>query len=521
MHQREKHFHKPAAHATPSSNSATSVPSNNSNGTSNNNNDKKNGKKISSSGAFITGRSPASINIFDISSSPSSSKASPKAQPISVGSKHYKQVKAVAENDGIFKARQIGNNAHSMVKTDRSGLKNHLGEAKKRGVHLGRDDENALETPIFAMDTSDPNYDSQEEDDAFAKDLLRQEKAKRNQGPASAASVYYHNAGASIKPLVTTAPEGSVQLAKKQSSDGNNSLSIRVGDTIGITLPHFKIQVVDLLAEYSVSEDLDEFIRSLIELRGNIWHFELVRRAVTLAMERNPRERELISRLLAQLSQRKVLTTNQAEKGFERLLELADDIQLDIPQTKDFLARFIARAVVDEVITPAFLMDQFIVELGSSVVDQAKVFLSMRHNSARLEHIWGISGSVLPVSELKEQIDMIIQEYIISGDLGEALVCIKTLNVPHFHHEVVKRAVVIGMDHHEKEREMISVLLSNLCSNEILSKHQLLDGYARCVKALPDLTLDAPNAEAVLRIFVMQSVSDGNLSVQDAANLLA
>jgi len=532
MHQREKHFSK---NSLPHNHN-----DNNSNGNSNGimkapevipiagssisiaNVNSKNSKKKLSNGAFITGRSPGSINIFDSNLlSSSSTHSSTSHQSISVGSKHYKQLKAIQEGDGIVKPRQVGNNAHSMVKTDRAGLKNHAGEVKKRGIYLGKEDENGLDTPIFAMDKQDPNYDSQDEDD-FAKDILRQEKNQRKLGSASAASVHYKPSNNPIKSLIETAPASSVANAKKLKELGNTALStVRTGEVIGITLPNFKIRIVDLLTEYSISEDLEEFIRSLTDLQGSIWHFELVRRAISLAMERTPREREIISRLLSQLNQRKVLTTIQAEKGFERLFELADDIQLDVPQAKDYLARFLARCVADEVIPPSFLMDQFIVQLGGEIVEQAKVFLNMKHNSIRLEHIWGTSGNVLPVDELKEQIDLIIREYVISSDLSEALTCIRVLNVPHFHHEIVKRAIVIGMDHHEKEREMISQLLSSLCSNEILSKPQLLDGYSRCVKALQDLALDAPNAESVLRVFIMQSVADNNLSVQDAANLLA
>lgn len=40
---------------------------------------------------------------------------------------------------------------------------------------------------------------------------------------------------------------------------------------------------------------------------------------------------------------------DQIGKGFERLLELADDLELDNPDAHKMLAQFLGRAVVDEV----------------------------------------------------------------------------------------------------------------------------------------------------------------------------
>jgi hypothetical protein len=44
---------------------------------------------------------------------------------------------------------------------------------------------------------------------------------------------------------------------------------------------------------------------------------------------------------------------------------------------------------VDEVLPPSFLADERISRLGGSMVEKSKVLLSIKHSSAKIEHIWG------------------------------------------------------------------------------------------------------------------------------------
>ena len=43
------------------------------------------------------------------------------------------------------------------------------------------------------------------------------------------------------------------------------------------------------------------------------------------------------------------------ETGFSNLVASLEDLQLDVPEAVDLLARFILRAVTDEVLPPAFV----------------------------------------------------------------------------------------------------------------------------------------------------------------------
>jgi programmed cell death protein 4 len=69
---------------------------------------------------------------------------------------------------------------------------------------------------------------------------------------------------------------------------------------------------------------------------------------------------------------------------------------------------FLARAVVDEVLAPAFLSNRNNTHPGDGVVEKAVGLLSREHCTARLEKVWG-PGDGRPVSELKDIMDQLLK----------------------------------------------------------------------------------------------------------------
>ena len=55
----------------------------------------------------------------------------------------------------------------------------------------------------------------------------------------------------------------------------------------------------------------------------------------------------------------------------------------------------------------------------------------------RLDNVWGVGGGLRPVKYLIKQIVLLLKEYLCSGDIEEASRCLRELEVPHFHHELV------------------------------------------------------------------------------------
>ncbi len=50
-----------------------------------------------------------------------------------------------------------------------------------------------------------------------------------------------------------------------------------------------------------------------------------------------------------------IIQADQMQKGFKSLLNSVDDLKLDVPSAEDDLALFLARAVIDDILPPAFL----------------------------------------------------------------------------------------------------------------------------------------------------------------------
>lgn len=284
-----------------------------------------------------------------------------------------------------------------------------------------------------------------------------------------------------------------------------------------LTLPEFKIRVTESLREYFDAGDASEFILSVQELKCNAYHTELVKRAISLSCDEGPRERELTSRLLTCIHP-SLLADEEMEEGFEQLLSSLDDLEIDIPDAKGMVGTFLARAMVDEVLPPAFLSSKPVED--NSVLDVAMKLLSREHCAARLEKVWG-PGDGRPVEELKIVMDQLLKEYLLSRELDEAARCVRELNAPHFHHELVKRGVKIAMEedganngastHSDPSVDAMAALFAFLVGNAIVSEFQVAKGLTRLKKGLDDLKLDVPEAPAILKEFEDMAMDRGCL----------
>ncbi|CAB9502480.1 Programmed cell death protein 4 [Seminavis robusta] len=186
------------------------------------------------------------------------------------------------------------------------------------------------------------------------------------------------------------------------------------------------------------------------------------------------------------------------------------------------VASFLARAVVDEVLPPAFLSDQNNSRPGDPVIEKAVTLLSREHCNARLEKVWG-PGDGRPVAELKQEMDQLLQEYLMSRELDEAARCVKELGATHFHHELVKRGVKIAMEldgnaaqnaaapHDLSNMDAMAALFAFLVRNAIVSEYQVTKGVARLHSLLDDLSLDVPAAPKLLKEFEVMAEEGGCL----------
>jgi programmed cell death protein 4 len=100
-----------------------------------------------------------------------------------------------------------------------------------------------------------------------------------------------------------------------------------------LTLSEFKLQVGEALQEYFDSCDTDEVIQSVEELQCREFHPDVVKKVISVSLDKHPRERELVSRLLTCLHPTP-LSDSDMEKGFNILLDSLDDLSTDVPDAR-------------------------------------------------------------------------------------------------------------------------------------------------------------------------------------------
>ncbi len=68
-----------------------------------------------------------------------------------------------------------------------------------------------------------------------------------------------------------------------------------------------------------------------------------------------------------------------------------------------------------------------------------------------------------------ETAQALLKEYLVSGDYMEAAGCLRSLDVPHYHHEFVKRALLAAFEKADQAPALFS-LLSKLTSTGQVSQ---------------------------------------------------
>ncbi|XP_062116067.1 MA3 DOMAIN-CONTAINING TRANSLATION REGULATORY FACTOR 1-like [Humulus lupulus] len=294
-----------------------------------------------------------------------------------------------------------------------------------------------------------------------------------------------------------------------------------VGSTVTDPLDDYKKAVVSIIEEYFSTSDVDLAASDLRELGSSEYLPYFIKRLVSMAMDRHDKEKEMASVLLSALYA-DVISPSQIRDGFFMLLESVDDLVVDILDAVDILALFLARAVVDDILPPAFLTraKKALVESskGFQVIQTAeKSYLSAPHHAELVERRWGGSTHIT-VEEVKKKIADLLKEYVESKDAFEACRCIRELGVSFFHHEVVKRALVLAMEIQTAE-PLIFKLLKEAADEGLISSSQMAKGFSRLAESLDDLALDIPSAKTLYQSLLPKAISEGWLDASFITSL--
>ncbi|XP_050676495.1 programmed cell death protein 4 [Leptidea sinapis] len=261
-----------------------------------------------------------------------------------------------------------------------------------------------------------------------------------------------------------------------------------------------------VILEYFEHGDTNEAAEDFLEfVTPNRTHL-VVETIVEVALDHKPSHCEMASVLISDLYGR-VCSAKDIAYAFERLLERLADLQLDTPDAPVMLSNFIARCVADDCLPPSFVTGasdrQHLSPLASQSLSRADTLLSMKQGMVRLDNIWGVGGGIRPVKSLIRQIQLLLKEYLTSGDLAEAMRCMKELEVPHFHHELVYETVLLALEAiNTGVEEQLSTFLAELRRCVLLTPDQMDRGFLRVLEDMSDIVLDVPLAYIMLDRFV-------------------
>ncbi|KAI1887002.1 hypothetical protein AGOR_G00201560 [Albula goreensis] len=274
----------------------------------------------------------------------------------------------------------------------------------------------------------------------------------------------------------------------------------------------FEKTVTPIVQEYFEHGDTNEVAELLGELNLGQMRSGVPMLAVSLALEAKASHRELTSRLLSDLCGR-VLTLRDVETSFHKLLRELPDLVLDTPGAPQLVGQFIARAVRDEILSKSYIESykgKVDCEHARAALDRAAVLLKMSRGGLRIDNLWGSGGGQRPVNQLIKEVNLLLKEYLLSGDVVEAERCLRELEVPHFHHEFVYEAIVMVLESKgDKTLKMVLQLLKFLWESSVITVDQMRRGFERVYIEIAEINIDVPCAYALLEQFVEKSFSAG------------
>ncbi|AAC25511.1 Similar to apoptosis protein MA-3 gb/D50465 from Mus musculus [Arabidopsis thaliana] len=288
-------------------------------------------------------------------------------------------------------------------------------------------------------------------------------------------------------------------------------------------LSEYKKKATVIVEEYFGTNDVVSVVNELKELGMAEYRYYFVKKLVSMAMDRHDKEKEMAAFLLSTLYA-DVIDPPEVYRGFNKLVASADDLSVDIPDAVDVLAVFVARAIVDDILPPAFLKKQMKLlpdnSKGVEVLRKAeKSYLATPLHAEVVEKRWGGTDN-WTAEDVKARINDLLKEYVMSGDKKEAFRCIKGLKVPFFHHEIVKRALIMAMERRKAQVRLLD-LLKETIEVGLINSTQVTKGFSRIIDSIEDLSLDIPDARRILQSFISKAASEGWLCASSLKSLSA
>eukprot|EP01117_Protostelium_nocturnum_P018240 TRINITY_DN759_c0_g2_i1.p1 TRINITY_DN759_c0_g2~~TRINITY_DN759_c0_g2_i1.p1 ORF type:complete len:1661 (-),score=652.84 TRINITY_DN759_c0_g2_i1:41-5023(-) len=114
---------------------------------------------------------------------------------------------------------------------------------------------------------------------------------------------------------------------------------------------------------------------------------------------------------------------------------------------------------------------------------------------------------------IEDKLDLLLEEYLTSGDKDEALQCLEELELGSDASEAVKRAFMIAIEKKEKDREDLINLTKQFLNDDALTSDDFIDGFTAICETIEDLDIDNPHASKHLGAFIGHIVATDSVSL--------
>ncbi|KAH8741037.1 hypothetical protein FG386_002583 [Cryptosporidium ryanae] len=366
------------------------------------------------------------------------------------------------------------------------------------------EDESPINSPIRALDTKDPVFDSESENENVSYSVIDVEKRER------------------MVETFSWSPQGR-----------------GIEAVCSMPIEEFRVRVKNLCQDYFLDYKTQDFINGLRLLSSPSLHNLVVVIAVRMSLDYNVTVQQQVSALLTILKDARLITQQQIEDGLEKLIQSIDDICLDAPFSPERLESVVDCAILDGIIPENFRCrypETFLNKLielrnipDSSCPEGCNISTDIKGPTNHLKTLRAFKSYIINYEEdffssgfKAVEVDKILQDARLfaykttywngidwNPDSFEKPTS-DDISIPStfsFNHEFVKFVVKTSMSRNDSQRELVSSGL-NLLSPSIINSVDISLGFLRILGDLDDLSLDVTNACELTTKFLSRCVVD-------------
>ncbi|CAD2100459.1 conserved Plasmodium protein, unknown function [Plasmodium vinckei brucechwatti] len=287
----------------------------------------------------------------------------------------------------------------------------------------------------------------------------------------------------------------------------------------------FKKKSRDFLCDFFNDGNIDEVIEFLNNT-NSLFHYEFIRISIIESFSKNNICRKFISYLLDNLSETYYFK-NDIIIAFIRIIGYIDDYEIDFPNSKEMICKFLLRCIYDDVLYPAFLSDIYKLHIGGVTgmmicnKTQQRVIDKKTKNLNNINYIWD-EDDTYEKMKLKRKINNTLLEYFYLYIDEEEFYLYLDEFLPSYHdlcNYVVKKIFVLNVDINN-DINLSLKLVKLLLNKNFISKKNIEEGIQEVLNSLRDIILDIPKYPEDLKKIITLLLENDYISNEVFENAL-